>query len=174
MMTVMKALLLMSAFVAVLAGICAGVIWVEKKFPSRHYDERQKQARGNAYRFSFWLGVIYHFVLTIVAIWNRPWDTEPVELYLLLFFGLVFQAIAFHIYCIFTHAALPMSENPKVAIGSYAVLAAINLVQFVGYRSIELNFGGESSNKWVNLVTGFLFLLLTLIHLFQFIRNRKE
>lgn len=173
-MTVMKALLYMFVFVAILMAVCATVIWLEKKYPGKNYDERQKQARGNAYRFSFWLGMAYHFGLTIAAIWNRPWDSESVDLYLLLYFGLILQAVAFHIYCFFTHAALPMSENPKFSIGSYGVLSGINLMQFLGYRSIELSFGGENSNKWINLLTGFLFLIMALLHLFQCIRDRKE
>lgn len=173
-MSVMNALLLMCVFTVVLMAFCAGVIWLEKKYPSENYDERQKQARGNAYRFSFWMGLAYYFVLTLVAIWNRPWDNSVVDLYLLLSFGLTIQAISFHIYCFFTHAALPLSENPKVSIVGYALLAGLNLVQFIGYHSIELSFGGESSNKWVNLMTGFLFLVLTLLHLFQQLRDRGE
>lgn len=173
-MSVMNAILLMCVFAAVLMGICAVVIWLENKYPGKNYDERQKQARGNAYRFSFWLGLVYHFGLSLAAIWNHSWSSESVDLYLLLYFGLILQAVSFHIYCVFTHAALPMSDNPKASIGCYGLLAVLNLMQFWGYHSIELSFGGESSNKWANLLTGFLFLVLTVLHLLQLFRDRKE
>lgn len=160
--------------VLLLMAVCAGVIWLERKFPGKEYDERQKIARGNAYRFSFWTGMLYYFGLTMMAIWNREWKDPVVDLYLALLFGLMLQALAFHVYCVITHAALPMSENPKVTIVGYFILCAINLTRFLDDFTQEIPMTGEESSKWIQMLSAVFFLILALTHLLQYMRREKE
>lgn len=160
--------------VLLLVAVCAGAIWVERKYPGESYDERQKIARGNAYRLSFWIGLLYFFGLGIAAILNREWNGAAVDLYLLILFGIMLQTLTFHIYCVLTHSALPFSENPKVTIGGYFILCAINLSRFMDDFSQELPFTGEGANKWVQMIQALLFLFLALMHLIQFLRREKE
>ena len=102
-MSVISALLLLCGIVAVLLLLCAVVIWFEKKHPSKDYDERQKIARGNAYRFSFWMGFVYYFVLYIAVLWYFPKELRSGNVAPAMFFGMLIQGISFHIYCVFTH-----------------------------------------------------------------------
>ena len=47
----MRILPVIGWIVGILAGIvllCMGVLWVQKRYPSEDYDERQKIARGKA------------------------------------------------------------------------------------------------------------------------------
>lgn len=173
-MTIINVILWTVLAILLLVAVCAGVIWLEKKYPGEGYDERQKIARGNAYRLSFWIGFLYFFGLEIAAILNREWNGASVDLYLLLLFGITLQAIAFHIYCLLTHAALPLSENPKVTIGGYFLLCAVNLARFTDDFYQELPLTGEESNKWVQMLQALLFFFLALMHLIQYLRREKE
>ena len=172
-MSVITALLLMCALVAVLMLLCAVIIRIEKKHPGEDYDERQKQARGNAYRFSFWLGFVYYFVLYIALLWYFPKDLRPGNVAPAMFFGSILQVISFHIYCVFTHAALPLSENPLMPIWSYTVIGAFNLLELVVDGVRELSILEPGVNNLSRLMTGFFFLVMALMHLIQLIRNRK-
>ena len=173
-MSIMAALLLMCFLVLFLMGLCAAVIRLEKKHPSKDYDERQKQARGNAYRFSFWLGLLYYFGMYIAALWYFPTELRPGNVAAVIFLGTDLQAISFHIYCLFTHSALPLSEKPLVPIWSYTVLAAFNLLEIVVDGVKEFSVLEPGVNSLSRLMTGFFFLVLAVLHLIQYLQNRKE
>ena len=173
-MSVFTALLLLCTVFALLMLLSAVVIHIEKKHPGTDYDERQKQARGNAYRFCFWLGFVYYFVLYTVVLWYFPKDLRPGNVAPAMFFGMILQGISFHIYCVFTHAALPLSENPLVPIWSYTVLAAFNLLELVVDGVKEFSLLEPGLNSLSRLMTGFFFLTLAVLHVIQFLRNRKE
>ena len=173
-MSVFTALLLLSAVIAYLMLLSAVVIHIEKKHPGRDYDERQKQARGNAYRFSFWMGFAYYFVLYIAVLWYFPKDLRPGNVAPAMFFGMLLQAMSFHIYCFFTHADMPLSQKPIVSIWSYTVLAAFNLLELVVDGVKEFSLLEAGLNSLSRLMTGFFFLVLAVLHLIQMLRNRKE
>ena len=173
-MSIVTALLLLCAVITFLMLLSAVVIHIEKKHPGTDYDERQKQARGNAYRFSFWVGFAYYFVLYIAVLWYFPKDLRPGNVAPAMFFGMLLQAMSFHIYCFFTHADMPLSQKPIVSIWSYTVLAAFNLLELVadGVKAFSLLEPGLNSLS--RLMTGFFFLVLAVLHLIQLMRNRRE
>ena len=173
-MSVITALLSLCVCVAALMLLCTAVIRFEKKHPGKDYDERQKQARGNAYRFSFWMGFAYYFVLYIAVLWYFPKDLRPGNVAPAMFIGMLIQAMSFHIYCFFTHADLPLSEKPIVSIWSYTVLAAFNLLELVIDGVKEFSLLQPGLNSLSRLMTGFFFLVLAVLHLIQLLRNRKE
>ena len=116
--------LIVFLFVIVIAAIVvAGVlaVYLERHFPTEKFDERQKIARGNAYRFSHWTGMIYYFGLIVYFVLHtgkREWAVEP---FVLLMIGILIQLQSFHIYCLMTHSALPLGEKPLPMIISYTL-----------------------------------------------------
>ena len=114
----------------VVAGVLA--VYLERHFPTDKYDERQKIARGNAYRFSHWTGMVYYFGLLVYFIFHtgkQEWILEP---FVLIMIGILLQLQSFHIYCIMTHSALPLGEKPLPTIVGYVVLGILYLVQYFG------------------------------------------
>ena len=85
-------------------------------------------------------------------------------------------------YCLLTHSALPLGENPLVAIGGNAF---IGLTQVLIFRNgldmyhllgdpFELALVGRSSILWFHLIAAFYFFYIALLHTIQLIRDRKE
>ena len=170
-MTTLQGIGIMLGLLLALVLICIAVIWLERKFPSEKYDERQKQARGNAHRVSFTLGMVYYLV--ILAIMIRQVDQPKiVEPYLLLFMGILLQVMTVHIYCILTHAALPLSEKPGLAVGSYLLCAICHLLS--NDFTKPMPFVGRGSERWVWLAGMISFFALAIMHGISLMRREKE
>ena len=75
-------------FLLCIIAFCALIILLEKKFPSREYDERQKAAQGRASRLGMIVGMLYFMVVMTVMIFqvDHPKTVEP---YLLIFIGIL-------------------------------------------------------------------------------------
>ena len=67
-MPVWNAVFLLLGILALLVAVCLGVVWLERRFPGKKFDERQKIARGNAYRLSSWVGNVYFLVILAIMI----------------------------------------------------------------------------------------------------------
>lgn len=148
--------------------------WVGKKFPSGRYDECQKIARGNAYRFAFWIGGICYLTMLILMIYGV--EGRPVaEPYLMLFLCMAVQALAFHMYCFVTCSAIPFGEKPGGPICCYAFLAFLEFFDFVRRDVKEgLPLLGTGSSAWINLIMGMFFLSLTVMYLLTLLIREKE
>ncbi len=169
-MTVIQVGLLLIGAVITLGILCWGVIKVEKAFPSEKYDERQLLARGRAYRVSFWMGFLYDMFVLLFAI-TKGGESA----YVLFFLGLSLRAMVFHLYCLLTGAALPMSEKPAITIGCYAVMALMYMTRFMELDfGTELTFAREDSRIWLSLIMSVFFSSLSVLHLINFLRDRKE
>ena len=173
----MSLLKVTGAILAVLAGIvllCLGVIWLERKFPSKEYDERQKQAQGRASRLGMITGLIYFMVVTAVLI-RQVEEPKTVEPYLLVFIGVLLMVMVDHTYCFLTHSTLPLSQKPMTSIVCYAVCGMIQLLYiWEALDRFPLALVGRGSAGWIHLLTGISFLYLSLIHLIQYLRDRRE
>ena len=113
-----------------LAGLLA--VYVGRNFGSEKFDERQQIERGNAYRFSHWVGMVYYFGLMVYFVFHvgkNEWVLQP---FLLLVIGILLQLQSFHIYCLITHSALPLGEKPMPMIIGYTLLGGVYLVQYFG------------------------------------------
>ena len=165
-MTLLQAVCWILLIFAALAVLCAAVIWAERKFPGKKYDERQMLARGKAYRLALAVSTVYFTVVGVYLTFHTGEDL-PVEPYILIFFGIVLQAQVCHIYCLLTHAALPLGEKPGVAITCYFALGILYLIQCLRWES--LTFTGLQASAWGQLLCAVTFLELGAIHLFRVI-----
>ena len=173
----MNMLYLILLICGVLLGIvllCLGVIYLEKRIPAKQYDERQLHARTRAHRLSFWVGFAYYLVVTVVLI-RQVDGKKTVEPFLLVFVGLILQALVLHTYSILSDAALPLSEKPLYPIACFTFVGCLQLTQFYN----QLRWGipgltGRGAADWVFLMTGISFLYLSVLHLIQWLRGRKE
>ena len=89
-------LFLFAVAVMAIAAICAVVVHIEKNFPGEKYDERQKIARGNAYRFGHWVGEAWWLFLLWYFLMGSGKENFAAEPYLLIAVGFVLQALSFH------------------------------------------------------------------------------
>ena len=166
-----NAVFLLLGFLALLVVVCLVAVWLERRFPGKRFDERQKIARGNAYRLSSWVGNVYFLVILAIMI-RWPDLTRFVEPYLLIFLGLELEVMVMHIYCIITHASLPLSEKPGMAVGCYLFVGAMYLSM---NRSNEpLCLVGYGSNRVIWLSLGIYFLALAVMHILSLLRREKE
>lgn len=170
-MSIMNAILVTIGALAMILFFCAIVIFIERRFPSERYDERQKQARGNAYRLSFWTGMVYYLVVMTVLTFRIGKDIQ-IEPFLLIFGGLMVQVMVSHFYSILTNSALPLSEKPGIAVLAFLFCGILQLASHDYTHPIP--FVGQGSQAWVTLLTGVSFLILALLHLISILRREKE
>ena len=175
-MSVGLVLFLSAIMIIALAGVCGLVVYLERNFPSEKYDERQKVARGNAYRFSHGVGMVYYIGLLAYFVFHTgksEWTLEP---FLLLMIGMLIQLLSFHIYCLLTHSALPLGEKPVSMVMSYSLLGGMYLVQFFAqYIPEDTPYltGAESMNLF-RLLIALSFFALAVMHLISMLRKEKE
>lgn len=162
-------------FAAMLVA-CAFAVYLERNFPSEKFDERQKIARGNAYRFCHWVGLIYYFGLMVYFTFHTGKDEWPLEPFLLLVIGILIQLQSFHIYCVMTHCALPLGEKPMPTIIGYLVLGTMWLAMYFGQYIPEDTpyLSGAGSMNLFRLLTALDFYALAAMHLIGLLRKEKE
>ena len=161
-------------FAAMLAA-CAFTVYLERNFPSEKFDERQKIARGDAYCFCHWVGLVYYFGLMIYFIFHTGktgWHAEP---FVLLFIGILIQLQSFHIYCVMTHSALPLGEKPMPTIIGYLVLGTMWFVTyFAQYVPENVGLTGAASYNLFRLLIALDFYALAAMHLIGLLWKEKE
>lgn len=154
--------------------VCLAAVWVEKKYPSENYDERQKLARGQASSLSLGIGAVY-FIGTLIVMVRQVDGVKTIEPYLLVLAGLLLMVMVDHTYCVICHAALPLSQKPIMNIVCYTLCGLIDLWYFdYGLALIPLSLVGKGTKPLVYLLLGIAFLYLALTHTIQFLRSRKE
>ncbi len=152
--------------------LCFAAVWFEKKFPGRQYDERQILARSKAHRLAYWVGFVYYMVVVMILIYQVE-GTKTVEPYLLVLGGVFLQELVIHTYCLITHAALPLSQNPAPTIAGFIFMGITHILTFwVHYKRYgTILTVGQSTIVYVYLITGIGFLYLALLHLIQALRK---
>lgn len=173
----MNMLSLIMIICGVLAGtvlFCMGVIYLQKKFPGEEYDERQMQAQGKASQLAMMTGLVYFLVVIVILI--RQVDLpKKVEPWLLVFIGILLMLTVDNTYRLLTHASMPLSAKPIPTI-VFGVLGG--LVQFLYIWHIlddfPLTLVGHGTSGWLHLLTGIEFFYIALLHLIQYLRDRKE
>ena len=159
---------------ALVMALCAAAVWLEKKFPGKEYDERQKFAKGRGYRLSFWVGMVYFLAVAVVLIGQVDGE-KTVEPYLLVMIGLILQVMVDHTYCLFTHSALPLSQNRVVAVLGYMVCGTLQLTQFSIWSNRDgFALVGHGSSAWIWLIAGCYFFYIAVLHVIQALLDRKE
>ena len=160
MMTTWITVLMIIGILAALLGLCAVAIRVRQKYPGEQYDERQKQARGEAYQLAFWLGTVYYLVIGLIIGIER---LESELIFQLLIAGILGQFMVLNFYSFMNYASLPVGKNSMSSVVCFFALGAMYLIEhFVVFQS------------WVPLATGICFLTMAALHLINLIRQNKE
>lgn len=156
-------------------ALCVAAVWIEKHYPGEDYDERQKLAKGRAYRLAFWTGLVYYFCVAFFFL-SQAEKEKVIEPYLLVAWGLLLQVMVDHTYCVITHSALPLSQKPGMTIVSYLMCGGLQLVNFYQFymRYGAVSFVGADSAKWIFLTAGICFYYLVVLHAIQLLRDRRE
>ena len=162
------------AAILLILALCAGVIFLEKRFPSDNYDERQKIAQGKANRLAMIVGLFYFLIVMAVLI-RQVDGLKTVEPYLLIFIGILIMVTVDHAYCFLSHAYLPLSQKPMTSVICFAFCGLVQLL-FIweALDRLPLSFVGHGTSGWIHLLTGIDFLFLAAMHLIQYFRDRKE
>ena len=173
----MSVISIIGIMLAVLVGIvllCLGAVWLEKNFPSKKYDERQKAVQGRGYRLAFYVGVVYMLVMMPILVGQVDGE-KNVDPYILVFVGFMLQWMVFNVYCLLNHAALPLSEKPMVMILGYLVLGGFNLISYLTTISRwPLSSVGYGTAGMTELLCMFFWFSMAFLHLIQLIRREKE
>ena len=171
--------LLFAAVIAsiVLAGVLA--VYVGRNMPSEKYDERQKIARGDAYRFSHWVGMVYWLGLLVYFVMHTGESEWMIEPFLWLVIGILIQLQSFHIYCLLTHSALPLGEKPlPTSIGHFVLGGMYLLMYFNQYIPLDAaeaaGYDGAMSFNLLRLLVSLDFFALAVMHLIAYLRKEKE
>lgn len=162
--------------VVLIAIACGAAVYVGRNFTSKKYDERQQINRGNAYRFSHWVGIAYYFGLMTYFIFHTEKSEWVIEPFVLLMIGILLQLQSFHIYCVMTHSALPLGEKPLPTMIGYVILGAMYLAQYFLQYIPEDTVGltGASSHNLVRLLISLDFFSLAVLHLIGLLWKEKE
>ena len=152
-----------NAFYAI--GFMVGLLFaiviciIVRKGRKKQYDERQILARGNAYKVSFIVAMLYMIFCLLAELFDLKWALLTMQMLI----GILFSCAVFIIMCIFTNAYFGV--NQKNSIAYIVILAIIGLMNVgVGIRNLCM---GESpfTNGALNggsmnlLVATFLFII---------------
>ncbi len=175
-MTVFQSILFLLGICAALVLICLAAVWWEKNWQTDHrYDERQKIARNKGYRLTFWLGFLYYGCVAICLIFQVEGE-KTIEPYLLLFFGMMFQALVLHIYGLLTGSALPFAEKPGWMVFSYLFIGLTRVMSLRMWhkRGLEISLTGQGTTIWTDLIMAVISFVLALLYLISAFKKEKE
>ncbi len=175
-MSVGLVVFLFTAAIALIAVAGALAVYVGRNLSTNKFDERQQIDRGNAYRFSFYVGTVYYFALLVYFIFHTGKSEWVIEPFVLLMIGILLQLQSFHVYCVMTHSALPLGEKPLSAIVGYFVLGGMHLAQyFLQYIPEDVvGLTGAASYNLVRLLISLDFFSLAGLHLIALLWKEKE
>lgn len=163
-------LLLMAGAVILIFGICALCLWIEKRFPSEKYDERQTVDRCKGYRFAFFVGLFYFIgVFFYIMETDVPSDVSGS----LVLVGLTVMLMAQEFYCVLTNAAIDRWMSPANAMVGYFLFGATQLGLAL-YRLLAESWRFKNTT-WLY---AYMFMAVGVIgigvvHLVQYLRNKE-
>ena len=156
-------------------ALCGGIVFLERKFPGKAYDERQVLARGKAFQHSLVVGSVYFVVMLEVMIWQVEKETVWIEPYLVIFWGLLLQCLVLNIYCLLTGSALPWDDKGDLTILMYFGIAFMNLIGWIGHPPVDsLPLTGKGSSVWIGLSFGLTNLVLGVLHIIRRLVKDRE
>lgn len=183
-MTTGKMLLCFLGILAGLAALAVFVAWVEKKRPNEEYDERQKLIRGKAYRFGFYVGLVFYIA---AFAYLESGQELPMKTSTVLFLGLLIQLLAFHIYCLVENAALPLGDKGWLMVASYSIICVSNLINYrnqvkyteVYWQYIKLEPDStlpvpDGTDSWLCLLLGITGGALAVMYLIRLLWKEKD
>lgn len=177
---------------AALALIClsALVIWLERKIPSKRYDERQKEVRGKAYKWAYVVGLLYYGAL-ILAIGLLP-NGLSMNMDFAICIGLLLQVFVCEVYCSIRGAFFPFRRSPKANIIIGYILGAVflyegamtvrslgitleeNYLEVIKFRDVRLDAIGADVLAWLQMIVAVMFLVLATVQLIRYMWDQQE
>ena len=162
----------------IFAGIllfCLAVLWLQKRFPSKEFDERQQVSRGKAGELGLLVGVVYFLAIMPVMIGQVDGE-KTIEPYLLVFFGVMLETMVMSTYGLLTHSYLSFQQKPIRTSLGFLLCGVVNLLTFATNweRFDGLSFVGHGTFAWAALIAGCCFLYLALVILIQQLFKEKE
>lgn len=119
------------------------------------YDERQKVARGEAYKLAFYVLVCYNLLYGLVDMTlERPWAEELTAMMI----GVCLAVLVHIVYSVLHECYFSMNEEPKRVLVIFGVIMVVNVVIAIGQGMRgELIQNGMLTNACANLVAGIMF-----------------
>jgi len=175
-MTFLQGILLIVLGMLLLLGLCWGLLhWDKRKIKLNEYDERQNVERGNAYKISFWIGIVYYLVVVTLGAFDGGTD----DLHFLVMLGILIQFTAFNFCCVLTNAEISLQGNTVLSIVMDFLLGAHFLFKpfrdafgndiTFGTKVSELRFFGR-----IELYCGIALISMGLMQLVKYLRREKE
>ena len=165
----------MGIFCGALTGVLVGLLFValmkHKKVIDCHFDERQELARGQAFKYSFF--VLMAAVLCYGAldtIFGLPCDTLAGGFICFAAAMTVFAAV-----CIRKEAYLSLHEKPGKVMALFAGIAAFNIsigaVYLINGSMVE---NGVLTFRSTNLICGVMLLIIMGIYAVHLMGRKEE
>lgn len=167
---------LLGCIVGVLVGVIIFAILAKKIHSDGNYiskyDEMQMITRGKAYKYAFWAIVIIEalFGILLSADIKLPLSAPLLHI-IVIFIGIIVQIS----YCIWNNAYIGLNDNMnRFAIFSVFISLFNFGIAFHSYRKGELIVNGVFQTNFINLVCGFLFIIIGVELLIKKIFDGKE
>ncbi len=136
------------------------------------YDERQKMARGEAYKYAFFSVIIADGVLMFAGIFGDGFKSLGFNIFFIpIFIGVVVQVSV----SIFKDAYVGLNTNMTKFMIFMFIVSAFNLG--LGIRAIvakEMIVDGELQTPFLNILCGLLFIILAVELLIKMLIDKKE
>jgi len=163
----------------VIIGIMVGAVIValllrffnrDKKLRTE-YDEMQKQIRGTAYKYAFFVVLIFEGVLLVLSMAKEIPAKPSVIHFMAIFLGVTVQVS----YCIWKGAYIGMNTNVKRFVICMTVVSLFNFwVSYMSWRNGELLTGGIIQEPAINLLCGLMFAVMGVVALMRKMTDREE
>lgn len=137
------------------------------------YDERQKVARGEGYKYAFYTLLIYNAGYACLDMALEGAWAEPMAAALI---GIALAVLVHVIYCIWHECYFSMNEEPKRVLMFFGVISVINVIIAVMQgMDGELIENGMLTNQCANLIVAVMFgLIMIALAIKTALRNREE
>ena len=159
----------------VLAGVLVSLLFValmkRKKVIDCHFDERQELARGQAFKYAFFvlaaLGAVYGALDTI---WALPMDTLTG-----IFACFCLAMVVFAVACIRKEAYLSLYEKPGKVMALFGGIAALNLgIGAMYLMQGSMVEGGVLTFRAVNPLLGVTLLVIMTVYALHLSGREEE
>ncbi|MBQ1404532.1 MAG: hypothetical protein IIY85_04535 [Lachnospiraceae bacterium] len=135
------------------------------------YDEMQKLARGQAYKYAFYAVMIYEALVC----WLSMGIELPAEQSVIHFFGIFVGITVQACYCIWKDAYIGLNTNLKRYIILVTVASVLNLLAaFMAWKAGELFVDGKFQLQTINLLCGLMFAAIGAVGLAKKLADREE
>lgn len=160
-------------FILSLAILFLIAVLMKKKNGTGKYDERQELARGKAYKYAFFVLMIYSclnglFNLISGINWS---DTISGN-----FIGICLSVTVFACVCLFKDAYFSVREKPGFYISLFSIIAIVNIAAGV-INLLEKDNAvitdGQLNYHSINLIVGIMFIIILVAAVIKLLNDKK-